>query len=510
LAHLLTTFFLKCHKTEFKNYFYDKAAPMKEIKTLEPQALWCFFEQILQIPRPSDHEDWIREFLIQFARDRNLFYTVDSAGNLLIRKEAMLGFENRTGVCLQSHLDMVCEKHASLNFDFLKDSIQAYIDQGWIKARGTTLGADDGIGIAAQMAILDSRDVAHGPLECLFTVAEETGLNGAFGLEPGFLESAILLNLDSEDEGELFIGCAGGIDLTAWLDFEKDQVPAGFCGLDLMIHGLKGGHSGDDIHRGLGNANKVMTRFLWENSDDFDIRIHDFTGGNLRNAIAREAKATVAVPVIHQKSIIDAFQAFSSVLKEELARTEPTLDFSVKEADVPDWAIDEDTRSNLLNSLYSCPHGVISWSQVIPGLVETSTNLAAVRFEKDRIKVTTNQRSSRESAKQDISQMVESVFLLAGAEIQRSTGYPGWNPNPDSEILAITAQAYSDLFREEPKVKAIHAGLECGLFLTRYPRMDMVSFGPTIKGVHSPDERLDIESVKRFWHLLVEVLKRIP
>lgn len=483
---------------------------MSEIGKLEPGAIWFFFEQILEIPRPSDHEGRIREYLLRFARQRNLEYAEDRAGNVVIRKKAYPGWENRTPVCLQSHLDMVCEKNAAVTFDFLNDPIIGYIDGDWIKARGTTLGADDGIGIAAQLAVLDANDLRHGPLECLFTVAEETGLTGAFGLEPGFLTGRILLNLDSEDEGELFIGCAGGIDLTAWFDYQEDTVPKGFCGLKLKVEGLKGGHSGDDIHRGLGNANKILSRFLWEYSDDYDIRINSFIGGNLRNAIARESQAIIAVPCENKEAVVQSCARFASLVKAELAHTEPDLAMSADEVPVPGWTIDEDCRFNLLNALYACPHGVMAWSQVIPGLVETSTNLAAVKQDEGRIKVTTNQRSSVDSAKQDISQMVESVFLLAGAEIEKSTGYPGWNPNPESRVLGITRQAYLDLFREEPKVKAIHAGLECGLFLTKYPDLDMVSFGPDIKGAHSPDERLSIASTARFWRLLTEVLQRIP
>ncbi|MFH0761669.1 MAG: aminoacyl-histidine dipeptidase [Bacteroidota bacterium] len=483
---------------------------MSEIGNLDPRAIWEFFRQILEIPRPSDHEGKIREFLFQFAKQRKLEYAEDKAGNVLIRKKPYPGMEDRTAVCLQSHLDMVCEKNASVTFDFLNDPIIAFIEDDWIKARGTTLGADDGIGIAAQLAVLDSKNIKHGPLECLFTVAEETGLTGAFGLESKFLKSTILLNLDSEDEGELFIGCAGGIDLTAWFDYQEELVPQGFCGLQLRIEGLKGGHSGDDIHRGLGNANKILVRFLWEYSDDFDIRIHTISGGNLRNAIARESQAIIAVPLENKEAVIHSFSHFSNLIRNELLHPEPDLVMAAGEIPVPRWAIDEDCRFNLLNALYACPHGVVAWSQVIPGLVETSTNLAAVKQEDGRLKVTTNQRSSVDSSKKDISQMVESVFLLAGAEIERSTGYPGWSPNPDSQVLRITRQAYIDLFHQEPQVKAIHAGLECGLFLTKYPHLDMVSFGPTIKGVHSPDERLSISSTARFWSLLSEVLQSIP
>jgi len=482
---------------------------MTELINLEPLALWTHFKEVLAIPRPSDHEEQIRNYLIDFAGIHKLSHDTDQAGNLVIRKPASPGKETHTGVCLQSHLDMVCEKNADTPFDFLTDPINAYVDLDWIKARGTTLGADDGIGIAAQMAVLSASGLPHGPLECLFTTGEETGLNGAFGLRKGFISSKILLNLDSEDEGELFIGCAGGIDLTAWFDYLKEFAPEDHISIKIGVRGLKGGHSGDDIHKGLGNANKILGRFLWEFSDDIEIRIHDFNGGNLRNALAREAESIIILPKNKKEDLIKAFQQYQSEIKLEFIQTEPELELFLSDNPLPEWVIDEDCQCNLLNALYACPHGVHSWSQTIPGLVETSTNLAAVKFEGDRIKVTTSQRSSVESAKRNISNMVESVFLLAGAYTEKSTGYPGWNPNTDSPVLKITEKAYIDLFSEKPQVKAIHAGLECGLFLEKFPDLDMISFGPTIKGAHSPDERLSISSTVKFWSLLTEVLKRI-
>jgi len=482
---------------------------MSELFNFEPVSLWKHFSEVLNIPRPSDQEKQIREYLIRFAQERNLSYQTDDAGNLVIRKPATPGKENHTKVCLQSHLDMVCEKNSDVVFNFQTDPIQAYVDGDWIKARGTTLGGDDGIGIAAQMAVLDASDIAHGPLECLFTTAEETGLVGAFGLQPGFLHSTTLLNLDSEDWGELFIGCAGGIDLTAWFDFLKELVPDGNIAMKLGVKGLVGGHSGDDINKGLGNANKILSRFLWDIADDFEVRIHRFDGGNLRNAIPREAESIITLPESNKEALIKAFNHYQSEIKTELVKTEPGLSFYFSDCQVPEWVIDEDCQCNLLNALYACPHGVLSMSQTIPGLVETSTNLAAVKLVDDRISVSTSQRSSIESAKRNMSNMVESVFLLAGAYIEKSTGYPGWNPDPDSPVLKITEQAYEKLFGEKPLVKAIHAGLECGLFLEKYPNMDMISFGPTIKGVHSPDERLNISTTSKFWILLIEVLKRI-
>ncbi len=418
--------------------------------------------------------------------------------------------ENIKSVILQSHMDMVCEKNSDTVFDFNTDPIIAWSDDEWIRAKGTTLGADDGIGIAAQLALLAATDIPHGPIECLFTVAEETGLNGAFGLEAGFFQSKILLNLDSEDEGELFIGCAGGIDLTAKFDFTKQEIPEGYDALKISVTGLQGGHSGDDIHKGRGNSNKILVRFLWEYADDFNILIHSLEGGNLRNAIAREADAIIMVPTAQTANLIKALEDFRDTLKNEFVVTEPNLNLDCEKTTIPSWVIDEDCQANLLNGLYACPHGVYSWSQTMPDMVETSTNLAAVKFKDDQIIVTTSQRSSLESAKQNISNMVDSAFILAGADTERGSGYPGWNPNPKSEIVEITAGIYKSLFGIDPIVRAIHAGLECGLFLEKYPDLDMISFGPTIRGAHSPDERLEISTVKKFWDLLIEVLKQIP
>ncbi len=483
---------------------------MSVFKNLEPAPVWQYFKEILKIPRPSNQEDRIRQYLIKFGADFQLQTAVDSVGNVLITKSASPGMENRKSVVLQSHMDMVCEKNSDIEFDFNKDPINAWSDGKWIKARGTTLGADDGIGIAAQLALLAAKDIPHGPLECLFTTAEETGLNGAFGLKAGFIQSKILLNLDSEDEGELFIGCAGGVDLTANFDYQKQAIPNGYGAIKISLTGLQGGHSGDDIHKGRGNSNKMLVRFLWEQSDNLDLLIHSFNGGNLRNAIAREASVTILVPEANIPTLNKETAKFQDILLSEFSITEPKLKLKTESVSIPDWVIDEDCQANLLNSLYACPHGVISWSQSMPDMVETSTNLAAVKFKNERIEVTTSQRSSLESAKQNIANMVESVFILAGAETKRSDGYPGWNPNPNSEIVEITSRIYKDLFKTEPIVRAIHAGLECGLFLEKYPELDMISFGPTIRGAHSPDERLDIETVTKFWDLLIEVLNQIP
>ncbi|GAB4317221.1 MAG: aminoacyl-histidine dipeptidase [Bacteroidales bacterium] len=477
---------------------------------LEPKPVWKYFREILAIPRPSKKEEKIIRYLLDFGKQHNLETLQDEIGNVLIRKPASPGMENRPIVVLQSHVDMVCEKNSDVDFDFESDAIQARIEGNWVKATGTTLGADDGIGIAAQLAILADPELIHPPLECLFTVDEETGLTGAFGLIPGFLKGKILLNLDSEDEGELFIGCAGGVDTVASFDLETEPAPAGAAAFHLSVTGLLGGHSGDDISKGRANANKLLNRILWSASKEYGLRLAGIEGGNLRNAIAREAQAVVTVPAEHADGFKQFVSRMDQVMKQEYRITEPDLKVSVHPAELPEKVITESLQKRLLHSLYACPHGVMAWSASIPNFVETSTNLASVKIREKQIEVTTSQRSSVESAKEDIKNMVASVFLLAGARVEHSDGYPGWTPNPDSEIVALTASLYRELFNEEPKVLAIHAGLECGLIGAVYPGMDMISFGPTIKGAHSPDERLHIPSVEKFWKLTLEVLKNIP
>jgi dipeptidase D len=484
---------------------------MEKISNLEPSALWNFFEEITSIPRPSKKEEKIRSHLIKYAEKKKLKYLIDAAGNLLIKKQASKGMENCKTIVLQSHLDMVCEKNSDINHDFDKDPVQTFIEGGWIKARGTTLGADDGIGIAAQMAVLDDNDISHGPVECLFTVDEETGLSGAFALEKDFFKGEILLNLDSEDEGEIFMGCAGGNDTTATFTFVSKKLPSKHIAFEILVKGLKGGHSGDDIHKGLGNSNKIITRFLWNISRDFKARLAHFDGGNLRNAIAREARAIFTISPEHYEACKTYFDEFSDTVKEELKITEPELIINLNRSDEPETVINRKTQARLLNCLYACPHGVIEWSREMPGLVETSTNLASVKFiNENEILVTTSQRSSVDSARKDISDRVQSIFEAGKATVSKTTGYPGWKPNTDSQILRITVDCYRYLFGNEPLVRAIHAGLECGLFLEKYPYLDMVSFGPTIKGAHSPDERLDIESTGKFWELLLEILRNAP
>lgn len=490
-------------------HLFNPTPMNKEINQLQPERLWHYFLEICKIPRPSRKEEKIAAFIRDFAIRQKLECIIDETGNVLVRKPAIPGHENRKAVILQSHLDMVCEKNSDTVHDFDRDPVQPRIDGEWIKAKGTTLGADDGIGIAAALAILEATDIPHGPLEALFTMDEETGLTGAFALAPDFLKGRILLNLDSEDEGQLFIGCAGGKDSVATFDLETVPVPAGSVAYKLSITGLKGGHSGDDIHKGLGNAVMLLNRFLWNAAVDFDVRIADIDSGNLRNAIAREGFALVTLPEGKSRDFEKAVREYHDIFTLELHSTEPGLSFIAEKVKTPSEVMETGLQNRLLNAVYACPHGVIAMSRDIPNFVETSTNLASVKIREGKIIVTTSQRSSVESSKKDIADMVGCVFSLAGARVEHSSGYPGWQPNPDSDILRTTVDAYRRLFKQEPQVLAIHAGLECGLVGAIYPGMDMVSFGPTIKGAHSPDERLNIPSTVKFWELTLEVLKTV-
>lgn len=483
---------------------------MNKLEHLKPQPLFNYFEQICQIPRPSKKEEKIRKFLLDFAKEHKLTAKTDKAGNVLIYKPAHPGRENRPVVILQTHMDMVCEKNSNKIFDFDNDPIEPIIADGWVKANGTTLGADCGIGIAAQMAVLTSDKIKHGPLECLITVDEETGLTGAKALEPGFMTGSVLLNLDSEDEGEIFIGCAGGIDTVAVLHYEKEPVPKSHAAMEISVSGLLGGHSGDDIHKNRGNAIKILNRFLLRAFNDFSARLADFNGGNLRNAIAREARTVIVFPEKEKSNLINRFNNFEKQVKFEFEHNEPNLKLSAEDTELPGFLIDFKTQNKLLNAISASPHGVLEMSTRMEGMVETSTNLASVKFETNNtILITTSQRSELESRKYAAAEMVRSVFELAGAAVTHSDGYPGWAPNPDSNILKTTVSSYKKLFGKEPVVRSIHAGLECGLFLEKYPNLDMVSFGPTIKGAHSPDERLNIETTEKFWKHLLDVLENI-
>lgn len=483
---------------------------MKRLSHLSPQPLWNYFEEICQVPRPSKKEGRITAFLLDFAQKHGLKAIQDEIGNVLISKPATPGRENDPVVILQSHVDMVCEKNSDTVHDFDTDAIRPFVDDGWVRAEGTTLGSDDGIGMAAQMAVLTATNLSHGPIECLFTVDEETGLSGAFALQPGFMSGSILLNLDSEDEGELFIGCAGGIDSVGTLTFTPENVPAGSFAMKLEVKGLLGGHSGDDINKNRGNANKILNRFLVNANKQFNLRIADFNGGNLRNAIAREAFAIVVVPHSQKEDLMVEWNVFASEMEFEYEYAEPKLKLHHQSVALPEKVIDQVTQNRLLKLIAACPHGVLEMSTRMPGMVETSTNLASVKFtDSNEILITTSQRSEIESRKYMAAEMVESAMQLAGAEVVHSDGYPGWTPNPESVVAKVAADSYKKLFGNDPVVKSIHAGLECGLFLEKYPELDMVSFGPTIRGAHSPDERINIETVDKFWKLLVDVLENI-
>lgn len=475
---------------------------------LEPKTLWqCFFD-ICQVPRPSKKEEQIIAFLLNWGKKHGIETTKDHAGNILMKKPASKGYEKRPTVVLQAHMDMVCEKNSDTVHDFLKDPIQPYIDGEWLKAKGTTLGADNGIGMAAMMAVLLDNELHHPALECLFTVDEETGLTGAFELKAGFLSGNKLLNLDSEDDGEIFIGCAGGVDTLINIPYNTEAAPADLYYCKVSVKGLSGGHSGDDIDKGRANANKLLNRFLWSVNQKTPISIAEINGGNLRNAIPREAYAVIGVNKSFKEELAIMLNHYVADVTNEYAVTEQNIKITIDTEATPTTIIAGDVVGRLLNSVYACPNGIIRMSDDMPGLVETSTNLASIKMKDGKnIEIVTSQRSSVASAKKDIASMVESVFVLAGANVVHSDGYPGWKPNPNSELAQKLAASYKKLFNKEVKIRAIHAGLECGLFSEKYPDMDMVSFGPTMRGVHSPDERLHIKDTEKFYQLLIDVLE---
>ncbi len=483
---------------------------MTKITDLQPSGVFKYFNEILKIPRPSKQEEKILAYLEGFAKSLNLEYKKDTIGNTVIKKKASSGCEDMQLVVLQSHVDMVCEKNKEITHDFAKDIIPAYVDGDWIRSKGTTLGADNGIGIAAQLALLSDNSIKHGPLECLFTVDEETGLTGARKLEQGMFEGKILINLDSEDEGEIFIGCAGGVDTIIEIPLEFEASPKEDVFFRIVLSGLMGGHSGDDINKGFANSNLLMARFLWNARQKFNIRLCHVSGGNLRNAIPREAEAVFGIDPKYVSALNDFIADFLKILQSEFSLTETKLKFELNAVDKKENVLTLSKQVDLINSLYSCPNGVIAMSRTVPGLVETSTNLASVKIKDGKAIVVTSQRSSVETAKKDISDRIRSNFSLIDAVVSNSDSYPGWAPNPESEILSLAEKAYEQLFSQKPKVKAIHAGLECGLFLDMYPGLDMISIGPTLRGVHSPDERMQVSTVVKFWDFLLEILKNIP
>lgn len=481
------------------------------IKNLKPASVWNYFYELTQIPRPSKKEEKVIAYLLDFAKIHNLEAKKDEAGNVLITKPATKGKENLPTVILQGHVDMVCEKNSGTVHDFDNDPIETIIDGDWVRANGTTLGADNGVGAAAALAILASDDIEHGKLECLFTVDEETGLTGAYALGKDFLNGDILINLDTEEEGEVYIGCAGGKISTAIFTYKKEAVPSNYFWFKVQVKGLNGGHSGSEIHKGLGNANKILNRYLWTLNKKYKLALAEIDGGNLHNAIAREAFAIAGVPYSFKENVIVELNTLLPDIQAELRNVDPKLDMVVGSTDTPEFIIDNETTANLLNALYACPHGVLGMSFEIPGLVETSTNLASVKMrESNTIVITTSQRSSTDSLKDDAGNIVNAVFTQAKAQVVHAAGYPGWRPNPDSKVLAVAKESYKKLFGKEPEIMAIHAGLECGLFLEKYPHLDMISCGPTIREAHSPAEKVNISSVEKWWDFLLEVLKSIP
>lgn len=481
---------------------------MSELK-LQPKAVFDCFAEINKIPRPSHKEQKMGAFLVDFGKKHGLETLQDSTGNVLIRKPATKGMENLKTTVLQSHMDMVCEKEAGLNFDFEKDAIQTYIDGDWLKAKGTTLGADDGIGVAMQLAILADDTIQHGPLECLFTVCEEEGLNGAMGLEAGFMKADYLINLDSEDEGLIFVSCAGGANTKATFNVVLEDTPANQFFFKIQISGLTGGHSGDDIEKKRGNANKLLARLL-EAFKKYDIRIADIQSGGLHNAIPRDGYAVACVPTQFKENLRVDFNVMTAEFEEEFSATEQNMRFKLESTQPTAKVIDKTSGNNLITALVSVPNGVLAMDQNIPDFVETSSNLASIHLNKDKVNIVTSQRSNIMSARKNASAMVRGVFSLAGADAETGEGYPGWKLDPNSPLLSITVEAYKRLFAKDPEIRAIHAGLECGLFSLKYPHVDMVSFGPTLRGVHSPEERLLIPTVQKVWEHLLETLKNIP
>lgn len=480
------------------------------LSTLTPQPLWQWFAQLCQIPHPSKHEEAIAQHIVEWAQEKSLAVSRDPVGNIIIKKDATPGYENRKGVIMQAHLDMVPQKNSDKEHDFTTDPIEPYIDGDWVTAKGTTLGADNGIGLCAILAVFGDNTIEHGPLEALLTVDEEAGMTGAFGLAPGYLDGEILLNTDSEDEGEVYMGCAGGVDANIRFALTLEESPPYHTALTLVVEGLKGGHSGVDIHLGRGNANKVLPRILFELAKKHPLRMSSLNGGSLRNALPREASAEILVPD-------DALTTFKADLSEltqtiqlELSATEPDLAVFLDPGDNIKHVFSTELQHKLLAALYGCPHGVFRMSDDIAGVVETSNNLGVIQTRHNEIYVQCLIRSLIDSRRVDAQNMIESVFTLAGATVDFSGAYPGWHPATDSQIMQVVRDTYQQLFGELPKIMVIHAGLECGLFKDAYPQWDMVSYGPTIRFPHSPDEKVNIATVERFWQLTLAILKNIP
>ncbi len=482
----------------------------KELLNLEPAAVWKYFSGICAIPHPSKKEQAIIDYVVGVGKELGLETLTDHAGNVLIRKPATAGMEDRKKVILQGHLDMVPQKNNDTEHNFEKDPIRPYIDGDWVRAEGTTLGADNGIGVAAALAVLESDEIKHGPLECLFTVDEETGMTGAFELKPGFLSGEILINLDSEEEGELYIGCAGGIDTNAFFRYKSEAVPQNHTTYKVEIKGLKGGHSGLDIHLGRGNAIKLLNRLLWEANRSLGLRLASLDGGSLRNAIPREASGTVLVPNKNKEEFESLADSIINELRNEYGSTDPDLTLVLATTAAPAEVMDQESTQKLLNAVYACPNGVVRMISDMPDVVETSTNLAVLKTGNGVAELASLQRSSVDSAKRDLCNMMKAVFGPAGAEVEHTGEYPGWKPSLKSPVLKTMLRVYEKLYGKTPEQKVIHAGLECGLLGGTYPELDMISLGPTIRNPHSPDEMVNIGSVKLFYEFLAETLGEIP
>ena len=478
---------------------------------LKPARVFEQFAKINQIPRPSKHEEKMIEYLKKFGKDHGLETKVDETGNVLIKKPATKGYENRATTILQSHMDMVCDKLVDVNIDFYNDPIQSYVDGDWMRAKGTTLGADDGIGDAIELAILDSDDIEHGPIECVFTRDEETGLTGAFGMKAGFMSGKYLINLDSEDEGQIFISCAGGINTTAIFHVTREDAPEGYFFMEASLKGLQGGHSGDDINKKRANAIKILARFLYNEQSKMDLYLAQWNSGRMHNAIPRDGKVIFAVPADKKEEVKADFNVFTKEVEDEYHITDTNMQWALVSADAQK-VMDKTTSDNLIKAIQAVDNGVLAMCQdeALAWMVETSSNIASVQSEEDKVVVVSSQRSNVMSNLKNMSNSVKACFQLAGAEVIQNDGYPAWKMNPESKLVKITVDAYKKLFNKEPKVLGIHAGLECGLFSEKYPHLDMVSFGPTLRNVHTPDECLYIPTVQMVWDHLLEILKNIP
>ncbi|AOT11249.1 aminoacyl-histidine dipeptidase [Pseudoalteromonas luteoviolacea] len=484
--------------------------PHSEISQLEPQIVWQFFDQICSIPHPSKHEEALAQFIVNWANSKNLATRRDKTGNVFIKKSATVGMENRKPVVLQAHIDMVPQKNDDTAHNFETDPIRPFVDGDWVTADGTTLGADNGIGMASCLAVLASDDIAHGPLEVILTVDEEAGMTGAFGLEAGWLEGEILLNTDSEQEGEIYMGCAGGIDAGLTLNIERQARTSELAYLEISLKGLKGGHSGVDIHTGRANANKLLARTLKHHLTDIDFQIVEFKGGSLRNAIPREAYTTIAIQDADVNKVTAYIEQVQSLMRQELSAIETGLTFNVSQSDSTLAPLTLSSTQQLLSLLNACPNGVVRMSDDIQGVVETSLNLGVITTQSDSIEILCLIRSLIDSGRKDVEGTLSSLAELAGAQVEFSGAYPGWKPEPESELIHIFRDMYEGIYGKKPDIMVIHAGLECGLFKEPYPDMDMISFGPTIKFPHSPDEKVHIESVGLYWQQMKALLSNIP